>query len=67
MKIELIKDEFESKANGSMKTRYYTEVDGKYIDKSLSFDLNEATELYNKIVENKGELMTRQILNSVEI
>ena len=61
MKIELIK---KIEKNSCY---YYTNVDGRYINGSISDDINQAENIYNQIVENKGLFPTEEVLKSVEI
>jgi len=62
MKIEFVK---ETKADGDI--LYYTNVDGKFADKSLSFSIDKAKTIYNNIVNNKGKYTSTEILESVEV
>ena len=62
MKIEFIQ---ESKANGDV--FYFTNVDGKFADKSLSYKKEQAYAVYQNIVANKGKYITIEVLESVEI
>ena len=62
MKIEFIKEQLPT---GQI--RYYTEVDGNYIHGSLSFNKDEAMVIYNMIVENKGVLICKVVLETAEV
>jgi hypothetical protein len=62
MKIEFIK---ESKANGDV--FYFTNVNGSFADKSLSYDKEQAYAVYQNIVANKGKYITTEVLEAVEI
>jgi hypothetical protein len=62
MKIELIK---EVKANDE--AMYYTNVDGHFVDKSLSFDYDKAKQIFDNIVKNNGEYDTKETIESVTI
>jgi hypothetical protein len=62
MKIEFIK---ETKIDGSK--FYFTKVDGKFIDGSLSFDNDKAKVIYNNIVAHKGKMNFEEVLESVMI
>jgi hypothetical protein len=62
MKIEFIK---ESKVNGDV--FYFTNVNGKFADKSLSYDKEQAYTIYQNIVANKGKYVSIEVLESVEI
>jgi hypothetical protein len=62
MKIEFIK---ETKADGD--TMYYTNVDDKFVDKSLSFSRDKAKDIYDNIVKNKGKYTNIEVLESVEV
>jgi len=62
MKIELIK---ETKANDE--TMYYTNVDGHFVDKSLSFNYDKAKQIFDNIVKNNGEYDTKETIESVTI
>jgi hypothetical protein len=62
MKIELIK---ETKIDG--KVMYFTQVDGSYKSDSLSHDMDKAKLIYNNIIENKGKIDFKEVLESVEI
>lgn len=62
MKIDFIK---ETKANGDV--YYYTKVDGRFVDNSLSFKQDEAKVMYDNIVKNKGKMNFEEVLESVEV
>ena len=62
MKIEFVK---ESKADGE--SFYFTQVDGRFIDKSLSYNFDNAKLMYDNIVAHKGKYTTVEILDTVEI
>jgi hypothetical protein len=62
MKIEFIQ---ESKVNGDV--FYFTNVDGRFADKSLSYDKEQAYAVYQNIVANKGKYVSIEVLESVEI
>ena len=62
MKIEFIQ---ESKANGDV--FYFTNVDGKFVDKSLSYDKEKAYTVYQNVVANKGKYNSIEVLEAVEI
>jgi hypothetical protein len=62
MKIEFIK---ESKVNGDV--FYFTNVNGSFADKSLSYDKEQAYVVYQNIVANKGKYIAIEVLESVEI
>jgi hypothetical protein len=62
MKIEFIK---EKKADGAFV--FYTRIDDGYVSSSLSFNIDEAKEIYDNIVRNKGKYVTIEVLESVEI
>ena len=62
MKIEFIK---ESKVNGDV--FYFTNVNGQFADKSLSYDKEKAYDMYQNIVKNKGKYVAMEVLESVEI
>lgn len=62
MKIEFIKEQLPT---GQI--RYYTEVDGNYIHGSLSFNKDEAMTMYKVIVENKGILNGKVVLETAEV
>jgi hypothetical protein len=62
MKIEFIK---ETKVNGDV--FYFTNVDGKFADKSLSYDKEKAYHMYQNIVKNKGKYIAIEVMESVEI
>jgi hypothetical protein len=62
MKIELIK---ETKIDG--KVIYFIQVDDSYVSDSLSYDIDKAKLIYNNIIENKGKINFKEVLESVEI
>ena len=62
MKIEFIQ---ESKVNGDV--FYFTNVNGSFADKSLSYDKEQAYTIYQNIVTNKGKYITTEVLEAVEI
>lgn len=62
MKIEFVK---ETKVTGE--AYYFTQLDGRFIDKSLSFKQEEAKLIYDNIVRNKGKINFTEVLESVEI
>ena len=62
MKIEFIKEQIPT---GQIS--YYTEVDGNYIHGSLSFNKDEAMTMYKVIVENKGILNGKVVLETAEV
>ncbi len=62
MKIEFIQ---ESKANGDV--FYFTNVNGNFADKSLSYNKEQAYAIYQNIVANKGKYVTIEVLEAVEI
>ena len=62
MKIEFIQ---ESKVNGDV--FYFTNVNGMFADKSLSYDKEQAYTIYQNIVANKGKYVSIEVLESVEI
>jgi hypothetical protein len=62
MKIEFVK---ESRINSD--AFWYTQVDGKYVNKSLSYKYETAYAMYQRIVENKGESTKLEILESVDL
>ena len=62
MKIEFIK---ETKVDG--REFYYTKVEGRFIDGSLSFKQDEAKTIYDNIVKNKGKINFEEVLESVEV
>jgi hypothetical protein len=62
MKVELIK---ETKIDD--KVIYFTQVDGSYVSDSLSSDIDKAKLIYNNIIENKGKINFKEVLESVEI
>ena len=62
MKIEFIK---ETKVDG--REFYFTRVDGKFVDGSLSFKQDEAKTIYDNIVKNKGKLNLEEVIESAEV
>ena len=62
MKIEFIK---ETKADGG--AYYFTQVDNRFVDKSLSYDMDKARIIYDNIVKNKGKIDLREVLDTVDI
>jgi len=62
MKIEFIQ---ESKVNGDV--IYFTNVNGSFADKSLSYKKEQAYAVYQNIVANKGKYNSTEVLESVEI
>jgi hypothetical protein len=62
MKIEFIQ---ESKANGDV--FYFTNINGSFADKSLSYNKEQAYAVYQNIVANKGKYVTIEVLEAVEI
>jgi len=62
MKIEFVK---ESKADGSV--FYFTQVDGRFVDKTLAFKFEDAKQIYDNVVAHKGKYTTTEILDTVEI
>jgi len=62
MKIEFIQ---ESKINGDV--FYFTNVNGSFADKSLSYDKEQAYAVYQNIVANKGKYVAIEVLESMEI
>lgn len=62
MKIEFIK---ETKVDD--REFYFTRVDGKFVDGSLSFKQDEAKTIYDNIVKNKGKLNFEEVIESVEV
>ena len=62
MKIEFIK---ETKVNGE--SFYYTKVDDRFVDSSLSFKQEDAKVMYDNIVKNKGKMNFEEVLESVEV
>ena len=61
MKIEFVK---ETKLEGE--SFYFTQVDGKFIDKSLSYDHDRAKAMYDRVVANQGSATKIEILESIE-
>jgi hypothetical protein len=62
MKIEFIK---ETKVNGE--SFYFTRVNNRFIDGSLSFDIDKSKIIFDNIVKNKGKIDFTEVLESVEI
>lgn len=62
MKIEFVK---ETKIDGT--AFYFTQIDGRFIDKSLSFKYDEAKKVYDNIIQNKGKIDFTEVIESVEI
>lgn len=62
MKIEFVK---ETKVNGE--SFYFTKVEGRFVDNSLSYKQNEAKAIYDNIVKNKGKINFEEVLESVEV
>ena len=62
MKIEFIK---ETKVDG--RTFYFTRVDNRFIDGSLSFKQEEAKTIYDNIVKNNGKINLEEVIESVEV
>ena len=62
MKIEFIK---ETKADGDV--FYFTQINGSFVDKSLSFDIDKARKTYDNIVANKGKINFKEVLDTTEI
>jgi len=62
MKIEFVK---ETKIDGD--AFYFTQIDGSFVDKSLSYTFDKAKALYDNIVQNKGKINFKEVLESVEI
>ena len=62
MKIEFVK---ETKIDGSV--IYYTNVNGYYVSNTLAHNEEQAKNIYNVIIENKGEYKNTTILDSIEI
>jgi hypothetical protein len=63
MKIELIK---EHKFNQD-KPYYFIEIDGKFIDSSLSFDYEKTKIMYDRLVDSKGVQNVIEIIETKEI
>ena len=59
MKIEFVK---ETKVTGEI--YYFTKIDNRFVDKSLSFKQNEAKTIYDNIVKNKGKINFEEVLVS---
>ncbi len=62
MKLELVK---EIKINGEI--RYSIEADGRYIHHSLTDNLQQAEEYFNKIADGGSTEIFKQILKTTEI
>jgi hypothetical protein len=62
MKIEFVK---ETKLNGVI--LYSTELDGQYVSDSASQDYDKAHTFYQMLVENKGQKVYKEIMESTEI
>jgi hypothetical protein len=62
MKIEFVK---ETKADGDV--FYFTNVDDRFVDKSLSFDKEIAYRIYQNIIKHKGKYNNKEVLESVEV
>jgi len=62
MKIEFVK---ETKVDGG--AFYFTQIDGKFVEKSLSFKIEEAKIIFDNIVKNNGKIDFREVIESVEI
>jgi hypothetical protein len=62
MKIEFVK---ETKLNGVI--LYSTELDGQYVSDSASQDYDKAHTFYKRLVENNGEKVHKEIIESTEI
>lgn len=61
-KIEFIKD---TRMNGDV--FYFTNVDGRFADGSLSMSEETARERYNLIIKNKGVFPVLEVLETIEI
>ena len=61
MKIELKKETRLCYETNTSDTRYYTEVDGEFVNYSLYFDEKLALDAYENICKNKGKLKTISI------
>jgi hypothetical protein len=66
MKIELVKEE-KLHHSREFETWYWVEVNGKMISDSYTQSLDIAQEFYNKVVEFKGKIEQRTVLDSVNI
>lgn len=66
MKIEL-KIEFIKETKGDGEALYFTNVNNKFIDKSLSYSKEKAYVIYQHIINNKGKNVGTEILESVII
>jgi hypothetical protein len=62
MKIEFVK---ETKLNGEI--LYSTELDGQYVSDSANQDYDKAHKFYQMLVENNGEKVHKEIMESTEI
>lgn len=62
MQIEFIK---ETKVDSS--AFYFTQINGRFVEKSLSYNMEEAKTIFDNIVKNKGKIDFREILDTVEI
>lgn len=62
MKIKFVK---ETKVDGD--SFYYTTIDDKFVDKSLSYKQDVAKQVYDNIVKNKGKIDFTEVLEVVEI
>jgi hypothetical protein len=62
MKIEFIQ---ESKVNGDV--FYFTNVNGKFVNSSISYNEEEGYAAYQNIVANKGKYVAIEVLESVEV
>lgn len=61
-KIEFIK---ETKINGD--TFYFTRIDGILAEGSMSMDYDNAVKRYRVIVEKKGAMPVKEVLETTEI
>ena len=62
MKIEFVK---ETKVNGE--SFYFTRVNDRFIDGSLSFDIDKSKTIFDNVVKNKGKIDFTEVLDTVEI
>jgi hypothetical protein len=62
MKFEFVK---ETKVSGD--TFYFTMIDDRFADSSLSYDYDKAKALYDNLVNNKGKYSITEVLESIEI
>ena len=62
MKIEFIK---ETKVDGD--AFYFTQINGRFVDKSLSYNIDQARIIYDNIVKNKGSFSSKEVLDTTEI